>query len=248
MQNIINFSNTTPAAPAGGQNVKWQNDASTPPNVSAYVSVYGPDVPPASPSAYNDEFNGTSLSGIWTLDTNTVNSVSYSGTVPGSLYLTFTGNQLFQMHQAFVPGGGDINLTLAFTGGFLANYNSITLSVADTTAGLTNSIGFGVQYNTGAGNINFETQWWAASSPGNSRVTSPCQFPIKTYIRMQRVSSVWSTYFSYDGVGWATSNSNVNSSFNPTIGYIILSVNANTATNHWQAAMDWLRVNWLTLP
>lgn len=37
MQNVINLSSTTPAAPAGRNNVLWQNDSSTPPNVSAYV-------------------------------------------------------------------------------------------------------------------------------------------------------------------------------------------------------------------
>jgi hypothetical protein len=41
MQNIINFSNTTPAAPVGKNNVLWQNDSSVPPNVSAYVSNSG---------------------------------------------------------------------------------------------------------------------------------------------------------------------------------------------------------------
>src|SRR5271157_3893785 len=36
MYQIVNFSDATPAAPATGVNVKWQNDASNPPNVSAY--------------------------------------------------------------------------------------------------------------------------------------------------------------------------------------------------------------------
>lgn len=35
---IGNWNDTTPAAPAGSENVKFQKDASTPMNVSAYVS------------------------------------------------------------------------------------------------------------------------------------------------------------------------------------------------------------------
>ncbi|MHB8303364.1 MAG: hypothetical protein ACYDC6_11085 [Acidobacteriaceae bacterium] len=34
---IINLNNTTPAAPAGSQNVEWQADANDPRNVSAYI-------------------------------------------------------------------------------------------------------------------------------------------------------------------------------------------------------------------
>jgi hypothetical protein len=37
MANTINLSNTTPAASAGNVNVTWQNDSSTPPNISGYV-------------------------------------------------------------------------------------------------------------------------------------------------------------------------------------------------------------------
>src|SRR5271157_97749 len=37
MSQIVNINDTTPAAPATGINVKWQNDASTPPNGSAYT-------------------------------------------------------------------------------------------------------------------------------------------------------------------------------------------------------------------
>lgn len=35
----MNFNNTTPAPPAGNQNITWQFDGSTPPNISAYVPI-----------------------------------------------------------------------------------------------------------------------------------------------------------------------------------------------------------------
>jgi len=47
----------------------------------------------------------------------------------------------------------------------------------------------------------------------------------------------------YDGVGWVTASSNVNSGFNPTVAYIGIRAEANGVTNHWQCAVDWIRVN-----
>lgn len=45
MATLINLSNTTPAAAAGGQNVLWQSDASSPTNVSAYIDFSNVLVP-----------------------------------------------------------------------------------------------------------------------------------------------------------------------------------------------------------
>jgi hypothetical protein len=61
--NAFNLSNSTPAVPsgAGNQNVKWQNDSSTPPNISSYVTMtpLSPDTYPVPPNAANDEFDGS---------------------------------------------------------------------------------------------------------------------------------------------------------------------------------------------
>jgi hypothetical protein len=40
---MINFNDTTPAAPAGGVNVKWQSDGSN--NASAYIGLGGLPLP-----------------------------------------------------------------------------------------------------------------------------------------------------------------------------------------------------------
>lgn len=72
-----NFSDTTPAAPTGYVNVKWQNDSSG--NSSGYVPAASsggslpawlaasPDAPPATAGSLDDEFLGASLdTGRWT--------------------------------------------------------------------------------------------------------------------------------------------------------------------------------------
>ena len=50
-------------------------------------TVWSPDMPPASPSAYDDEFNSSVLSGLWTL-VNAGNLVTYNANtqVPGCLW------------------------------------------------------------------------------------------------------------------------------------------------------------------
>jgi len=69
----INFNDTTPAAPGGSTNVKWQNDSSG--NASAYVTSTSlpawlaalPDAPPSSAGTLDDEFLGASLDTVrWT--------------------------------------------------------------------------------------------------------------------------------------------------------------------------------------
>ena len=76
---LINLNDTTPAAPAGKTNVKWQADALSPRNVSAYIDT------PAPPVAVSEPPLGalTGSNKIFTL-THTPNPVA-------SLLLTLNG-------------------------------------------------------------------------------------------------------------------------------------------------------------
>lgn len=60
MANAINLSDTTPAPPGGATNITWQKDASTPPNVSGYVTLPTPTSFPNPKGAINilDDFLG----------------------------------------------------------------------------------------------------------------------------------------------------------------------------------------------
>jgi len=49
-------------------------------------TVFDPDMPPSSPSAYDDEFSGSSLAGKWTFNAINLSSISVNGTIPGHLY------------------------------------------------------------------------------------------------------------------------------------------------------------------
>ena len=55
---IINLNDTTPAAPTGKVNVKWQADANTPRNVSAYVDLpVNPTAVSETPTAVNSNWS-----------------------------------------------------------------------------------------------------------------------------------------------------------------------------------------------
>jgi hypothetical protein len=75
---LINLNDTTPPAPAGKVNVKWQADALQPRNVSAYIN------PPVLVVAVSEEPAGT-LNG-----TNKVFVLSFTPT-PASLLLALNG-------------------------------------------------------------------------------------------------------------------------------------------------------------
>jgi len=75
---LINLNDTTPPAPSGKVNVKWQADALQPRNVSAYIN------PPVVVVAVSEEPAGT-LNG-----TNKVFALSFTPT-PASLLLALNG-------------------------------------------------------------------------------------------------------------------------------------------------------------
>lgn len=51
---MINLNDTTPAAPSGKANVKWQADSSNPENISAYMPPATATLPGAVPTPPND--------------------------------------------------------------------------------------------------------------------------------------------------------------------------------------------------
>ena len=64
MATLINLNDTTPVAVAGGQNVKWQSDASSPTNVSAYIDFSNVLVPINISSGNGLTFGGTTSSKV----------------------------------------------------------------------------------------------------------------------------------------------------------------------------------------
>jgi hypothetical protein len=97
---IINLNDTTPAAPTGKVNVKWQADASTPRNVSAYVDL------PVNPTAVSETPAGT-MNG-----SNPTFNLSFAPNPAASLLLVLNG--LVQIPSVdFTITGAVITYTVA---------------------------------------------------------------------------------------------------------------------------------------
>lgn len=98
-----NFNDTTPAAPGGYTNVKWQADSSG--NASAYVAggaawlAASPDAPPATAGSLDDEFAGASLDTVrWTW----VNQGSVTATQANSILRLYCPNAAGDNKHAIV--------------------------------------------------------------------------------------------------------------------------------------------------
>ena len=97
---IINLNDTTPAAPSGKVNVKWQGDANTPRNVSAYVDL------PVNPTAVSETPAGT-MNGA-----NPTFNLSFAPNPVASLLLALNG--LVQIPSVdFTITGAVITYTVA---------------------------------------------------------------------------------------------------------------------------------------
>jgi len=95
---LINLNDATPAAPAGKTNVKWQADALSPRNVSAYIDT------PAI--AHVSETPAGTLNGA-----NKVFTLSFTP-APGSLLLALNGVAQF-MGTDYTISGTAITYTVA---------------------------------------------------------------------------------------------------------------------------------------
>ena len=116
MQNIINFSDTTPAAPTGTLNVKWQNDASVPPNVSGNVPLGGlftrtvyTGLSPAL-RAYNTNYQNTAATPLWVMGTfanssgnNPLFAYCDATATPSTVVVEQTPNTASQVFLFIVP-------------------------------------------------------------------------------------------------------------------------------------------------
>jgi hypothetical protein len=153
MASEFNFSDTTPTAPTGAVNAKWQSDASTTPNVSAYIpaatstscGVVKPDGSTitiatdgtisavASSSSNALPTTGGVLTGSLTapeLDATTIN-----GTTVNATNINSSGNAALANVSASAISSGSVIVTGLASAGYVTNTSNGTLqSVAQIPA------------------------------------------------------------------------------------------------------------------
>jgi hypothetical protein len=172
----------------------------------------------------SDEFNGSSLDGIWTFVNPrgdaalTMTGTQVSISIPaGTSHDVWTdGNNAARIMQA--ANNADFEVTMKFDSPMTAGYQMQGF-IAQQDA--SNYLRFDFVYG-GAGTM---TRIYAASFTGGSvsvRKDSPITNGSPLYLRVRRVGNQWTELYSYDGTSWTTavtfSHTLVISSVGPFVG------------------------------
>lgn len=168
MSNLINLSNTTPVAPANGQNVLWQVDGSSPNNVSAYLAL--------GSVTTNVLIN---LAGVVYGDANfTYNPATQVVASTGILKVTSNGsgptNRTNTMLELIGTSGGVAYLSVGPTGGFAINNSahliedlgSLSWTSAGTTVLQSGANGASLSMNVAAGALPAGSVSWFMPNSG----------------------------------------------------------------------------------
>lgn len=106
----------------------------TPGAAANIVATYNPDLPPTSPSAFDDEFNAASVDVKWTSfgTPGTLNTTDF----PGFVHISKTGTAVDAgLFQTYVPGAAAFTVVVKVSGDVTqAGSNQVLLAVA-TSAG-----------------------------------------------------------------------------------------------------------------
>ena len=237
---------------------------------------YWPDAPPKFPSAWDDEFNSATPSGLWT------NCTTYAqvGTVlAGTAHVTSANTTRFPgwfqstlnsvasdtwwaMTEPFAPGNVAYSVTVK-VGMWVYRNTYFTLFINNGVSGAAD----GVEAKFGGASFNFAPQVIFASTdsgtetsrysyvPGNSHQNYPA-FDGNVFLHLQcDTSSNWTMWVSSNGVSWVnvmnpTTVNNVSTTYSKvfTATQIVLNHDIASEGVQSQCAIDWIRVNWLTLP
>ncbi len=205
---------------------------------------------PASPSALDDEFDSSTLDAKWTVTTNTVASHDVDTTTRGALSAKFSASstQLLVLSQPWVPGSGDVSVTVKVLLRPTSDYESVGVAIGDTASDQpTNGI-LAVLGNKGylaAASVYATKQVAAASTDLGNAGTLPIT-GTTAYIHLQRVSGTWTFWVSFGGGDWFPVTLSSSPSF--TIGHLnIFMANYSASTGAKRMAIDYVRVNAFTL-
>lgn len=202
-----------------------------------------PDANPTSPSAYDDEFNTSTLNAKWTAASSGITYDIDTRRI-GKLWGTTTsGTDYLKITQSYAPAGA-CSITAKIWNRMVANYNTTFIILANTDEtdtrklASTYSSGHRWEYRTIIGGA-------AEAAVGSSVTPSPLQYYY--YLHLQRGgSNNWNAYASNDCVIWQqVGTAGVTHTF--TIAKIIVGIYANGGASAWEGGVEWIRADWLTL-
>lgn len=216
--------------------------AATSSSSSFPAALQTPDYPPTSPTSYDDEFTGTSLSGIWTW----VNQGSASTTVGGSYLSLKAPLNSGTNFKAIVQTPPATPYIFAAKVQLLCGPNNYVASGIYLSDG-TKLIQYGQAYNGGYKTIlqRYNTTTSFNSSPWNFSflpVTAWC------YLAVKNDGTNLTYYASLDGYGipgtsgsWYALGSESKTAFLSTITQIGICLDVETTANDGYLICDWFR-------
>ncbi len=196
-------------------------------------------------TAYDDEFEASTLNAKWTQSGSAPTLVSYDDIVRSAVYLRTSGAQDYNIKQSFVPGSSDFALTVCGMMGLYENFNNFALQVEDSTAnnwlqiawvfGTTKKITYAKQVS---GSPTFDINVFTVPSQANDTIT-----PDQVLLHIQRVGSTWSLWTSYNGNNWQP----LTTSHTQTITVDKIMVNLGTgggSSVKLSGCLHWIRKDW----
>lgn len=181
-------------------------------------TVWNPDATPASPSAYDDEFQGGSgglpASGLWTeFDPNSILTVTEESATKRLQFSTTTrtGDNLVGIHQS-IPAGDFTIWTKVSSFGFRNNNNYAGLGLWENPADTSKSI------MVNGLTINPTSMLWEGTKYTNHNTWNASSFSYtiyhatSLYLRIRRNSTNYFHGMSMDGISWYEYGT---SAFNP---------------------------------
>lgn len=187
----------------GRQSGTWTQISGTGVTVAKY-SVDA-EIPPTSPSIYDDEFNNGSLDIKWTeFDQNGKLTAIETGTY-GALLLSQTynaGNQLAGMYQTMPTGTNFTVYTKVSLIGMLTNGHDCGIGLWTNAGTGTTSLAFFRVY-TASNNFNISASRWNNNGSINNNVFSlSIGWCPTAFLRLRKVGTNYYFAFSTDGIGW----------------------------------------------
>lgn len=228
--------------------------ATTTATSSGIVAAYGPDIPPGSPHALNEEFNAGAINAGYTLTVtnSTVGAVApaydYNNSFASHFRAKFTlAGQGVGFRFATPSATGDFSVTAKVTGGFREVNAGCHIEADDAT--FQNAARAYYQISSaGVLSAGLDSQ----TSGSFSFFTAGQREGLALYLtglvlHLQRVGNVWTAWISLDGGRsyTRTNNSTLTKSFTTSTVSVLFTQSLQTAPQ--VVTCDWIRVNWLTM-
>lgn len=207
---------------------------------SDLVAVHWPDNPPASPTAQDDEFENAALDGKWTVS-STAASYDVHTTWPSRIFVSFTGNQYFQIAQDYAPN--PFSLAAKFHHAAMGNLQSCEIAACDDDE--SDFVRVSVEYVTSSPGPGWVIKLASKDSGSvNIRATTLVPGSSTWYLYLRRASGVWYAYASHDGYSWFNGGSYSKSL---TMHHFYLQLAQNGRTTPMVCGIDWVRRDWVSL-